>query len=261
MTDSPLLPAEVTKHLHTRVLGRRLFYYPEIDSTNDAAVQLARGGEDEGTVVYADFQRRGRGRLDHTWSSPPRRDLLFTMILRPGGTPADALPVTLAVALALSVALSAETGERIGVKWPNDLVAGGAKIGGILAESGADARGARYAAVGVGLNVNSLPGDFPAGAVSCRSLSGRVHDRAVVLADVLTTVETYTTRFAKDGFAPLVSSYDDRLEMRDTRVRVARGEERFEGTALGVAADGALRVALDDGGEVRLTSETVEVVA
>jgi BirA family biotin operon repressor/biotin-[acetyl-CoA-carboxylase] ligase len=264
MDDAPLLPSEVARYLTTRVLGRRLFYYPETDSTNDVAVALARGGEGEGTVVYADFQRRGRGRRTHTWSSAPRQDLLFTVILRPRGSPADVLPVTLAASIALSVVLTGAAGETVGVKWPNDLMAGAGKIGGILAESAAGDDGERFVALGVGINVNSMPADFPeeihGRAASCRSLCGDAHDRALLFADALAAVETYYTRFSKDGFGPLAPSYDERLVLRARRVRVVGAGDVFEGSVIGVRTDGSLRVSLDSGGEAWLYSESVEVI-
>ena len=90
--DQRLLPSIIEPWLATAGFGRRLYYYPEIDSTNDAAMGLARRGEAEGTVVLTDFQRRGRGRRDHTWSSPAGQDLLFSVILRPGGASVSVLP-------------------------------------------------------------------------------------------------------------------------------------------------------------------------
>ncbi|MCH8291552.1 hypothetical protein IH992_10680 [Candidatus Poribacteria bacterium] len=95
-----LLPADVRRHLATASIGHRLYYYPETDSTNDVAIDLARNGEPEGAVVYTDFQRRGRGRLDHKWSSPRQRDLLFSVILRPESEPREALAITLAFSVA-----------------------------------------------------------------------------------------------------------------------------------------------------------------
>jgi BirA family biotin operon repressor/biotin-[acetyl-CoA-carboxylase] ligase len=260
-----MLPAEVEPHLHTRVVGRRLLFYPETDSTNDVAAGLARGGEPEGTVVYADFQRCGRGRQGHGWTSPSGKDLLFSVLLRPQGEPREVVPVTLAVSLALSVALEKRVGATVGVKWPNDLVTSKGKLGGILAESGSDEDDAAYSVVGVGVNVNTSRADFPPElrdrAVSCRTLTGSEVDRAALFGALLTSLETYYLRFRVDGFAPLVSAYEERMLLMGRRVRFEREGSEVIASVAGVRADGALRVIPDGGGpELALVGETVEVV-
>ncbi|HEX5132022.1 MAG TPA: biotin--[acetyl-CoA-carboxylase] ligase [Candidatus Krumholzibacteria bacterium] len=266
MGDAPVgpLPADLTRYLATARLGRRVYFYPAIESTNDAALALARAGEPEGTLVMADHQRRGRGRREHTWTSAPGRDVLCSLILRPPAEPRAVLPVTLAVATAISVALSKLMDADVYVKWPNDIVTANGKLGGILAESATTAGGMDYVVVGIGLNVNSTPEDLPAGvrelAVSCRTLTGSEWDRAFVLADVLGTVEAYYDRFRRDGFGPLVSAYEARLWQRGREVAFERDGVRASGTVLGVAGDGALRVRLAGGAhEVELYHEVVEV--
>jgi len=264
MTDAALLPLDVRRYLPTHTVGRRLYYYPETGSTNDAAGFLARGLEPEGTVVYADFQRHGRGRLDHRWHGARNRDLLFSVVLRPLGTPREVLGVTLALAVAISVALAKATGAEVGLEWPNDVVSSGRKIAGILAESGADEAGGRYVVVGVGVNVNSLAGDLPddirAIATSCRELSGSPVDRAWLFADVLGAIEAYYDRFRRDGFGPLVSAYEERLVMLGRRVRFEREAKTVTAEVLGVGPDGALRVDVD-GVEAALYSEIVETIS
>jgi BirA family biotin operon repressor/biotin-[acetyl-CoA-carboxylase] ligase len=258
-----VLPAVLQPLLQTAVVGHRLFFYPETDSTNDLAVAAARGGEPEGSVFYTDFQRRGRGRQGHVWESRPGRDLLFSVVLRPPGQLRDVLPVTLAVSLAFSVALGRITATEVGVKWPNDLVTGHGKLGGILAESGYDGDGGRFVVVGAGINVNTGRNEFSEAvrdlAASCRTLTGAPVDRAGVLADLLIALDSYYARFRSDGFGPLVSSYEERMALAGRRVCFDRDGERIEATVAGVAADGALRVDTG-GGEVHLYNETVEVV-
>ncbi len=261
-----MLPVDVGAHVYTAVIGRRLFYYPVVDSTNDTAVAMARDGEPEGTVVYADFQRRGRGRSDHTWSSRSGADLLFSVVLRPPGRPHEALPVSLVAALALSVTLSKRLGNQsdVGVKWPNDLMCAGGKLAGILAESGADERDGRYVVVGVGINVNGRPDDYPEEirdrVVSCHSQTGVEFDRAALFGDVLTALDGYYGRFRADGFAPLRSAYEERLVQAGRRVSFEREGARIEARVLGVNDDGALRVRTSDGGELVLYDGTMEDV-
>jgi len=251
-----MFPNDVRTALYTTQLGSRIYHYPLTDSTNRVAVALARAGEPEGTVVTADVQTQGRGRSDHVWHSTAGKDLLCSLILRPEREPHFVLPITLALSVAVSVCLSKALEIDILVKWPNDLLAPGGKIGGILAESSSG-----YVVAGIGVNVNSTRDDFPAGlgAASCLSETGRTHDRAALLADLLGTIETYYTRFKIDGFATLVSSYVDRLSVHRRRVRFEREGTWTAGCVDGVEADGALRVATDDGQVVQLYNETIAV--
>jgi len=256
--DERLLPSTITPWLATARFGRRLYYYPETGSTNDVALELARGGESEGTVVFTDYQRGGRGRRDHTWSSAPGRDLLFSVILRPGGASSSVLPVTLALSLATSVLLTRATGAGVGVKWPNDVVTEAGKVAGILAEASHAGGQASFVVVGVGVNVNAI--EFPPDigpAVSCRGLLGGELDRASLFADLLGTMETYYDRFRADGFGPLVSSFNERLRERGRRVRVVEGGPPGSGVVRGVDASGGLEIETGNGVRV-LHGETVE---
>jgi BirA family biotin operon repressor/biotin-[acetyl-CoA-carboxylase] ligase len=236
----------LTEILSTGRFGRRVYYYPETDSTNRVAVELIRRGEAEGCLVVADHQTAGRGRLDRVWSSPPGRDLLFTLLLRPERPAGGALPVTLVIALAAAAHLAKITGTDIGVKWPNDIVTGGAKLGGILAEKPSLPDGSTALAVGIGINVNSTQDDFPpeirGRAVSCLTLSGSTHDRAEVLSGLLEAMEHLYDRYCHEGFSGIRPLYEDRLFIRGKRVTFERGGARYEGVVEGVEIDGALRV-------------------
>jgi BirA family biotin operon repressor/biotin-[acetyl-CoA-carboxylase] ligase len=253
-----LLPARVKMRLTANRFGRRVYYYPEIDSTNRAAMDLARRGESEGTVVVTDFQTAGKGRLDHTWSSPPGKDLLFSIVLRPEGPPAALLPVTLVLSGAAAAVLSVVLEEDVGVKWPNDLIARGGKIGGVLAlaeVSQPPARGAIVVA-GIGVNVNSDDEDFPAEirgrATSLLALSGKRWDRAGVLARLLESLEAQYDVFQREGFDALRTEYESRLVVLGKRVSFERAGIRTEGVVAGVNDDGALRVDVTDENEPSL---------
>jgi BirA family biotin operon repressor/biotin-[acetyl-CoA-carboxylase] ligase len=259
------LPADVRRHLATARLGRRIYFYPATDSTNDVALDLARSGEPEGTLVAADCQRRGRGRRAHTWTSPAGRDLLFSLILRPGGDARHALPLGLLVATATSVALSKLLDVDVAVKWPNDVIAPRGKIAGVLVESASAGGAISHLVVGVGVNVNTRADEFPpafqAPAASCFTLTGAEWDRAFVLADIVGTIESYYDRFRRDGFGPLASACESRLVQRGRAVAFEAGGARVTARALGVGPEGALRVRLDrDGSEASLYTEVVEVM-
>lgn len=249
-----LLPSRIKEFLTAGRFGRRIYYYPETDSTNRVALDLARNGEPEGTMVVTDYQSSGRGRLDHSWSSPAGKDLLFTLVLRPAGEPTFVLPITLVFSAAASMALSRALGIDVAVKWPNDMIAGGGKIGGILAEGSTVPERSSFVALGTGINVNTVKRDFPPGirdrAVSCRSVSGRTWDRARVLADVLDEMEAQYVRFQKEGFSAVRASYEEKLAINGRRVSFEQNGARLRGTVDGVNDDGALRLIPLDGGEL-----------
>jgi BirA family biotin operon repressor/biotin-[acetyl-CoA-carboxylase] ligase len=258
------LPADVQRRLATSRLGRRIYFYPEIGSTNDVALDLARSGEPEGTVVMADHQRAGRGRRGQVWSSPPGRDVLMSLVLRPGSDARAALPVTLVAAMSISVVLSKLLDVEVGVKWPNDVVCARGKLAGILAESSTASSGLAHLVTGIGINVNVRAEEFPAElaypAASCRTLTDHDWDRADIAADVLGTIEAYYDRLLRDGFAPLRSAYEARLVHMDRDVVFEQRGTRASGTVRGVAPDGALRV--DMGGEETLLyGESIEAMA
>lgn len=263
MSDIGPLPPDLQRRLATAYLGRRYYFYPATDSTNDVAMTLAADGEAEGTVVATDYQRRGRGRRSHTWESPPHSNLMFSIILRPRGDARAALPVTLVIATAISVTLTKLLDRDLLVKWPNDVVTGdGKKIAGILAESASSGSSLLHLVAGVGVNVNvaTFPDELSGTATSCRILTGVDWDRADLLADVLGTIEAYYDRFARDGFGALVSSYQARLLQAGKRVAFERGGERVAGRVTGIARDGALQVGLDDASQIELYGEHVEVI-
>lgn len=257
-----LLPTRIQETLATARFGRRIYYYPETGSTNDVALELARGGDPEGTIVVAEQQRAGRGHHDHRWDSCAGRDLLFSLVLRPRTDPVGLLPVTLALSTGMSIVLSRETGARVGVKWPNDLVCDRGKIAGILAEATHRRGRTDTLVLGVGVNVNSTAADLARvdRAISCRVLSGREHDRAMLLANLLATLETWYDRFTRDGFASLTSTYNDRMLLRGRRVTFLWKGIPSQGTVLAVADDGALAVALEGDETILLRNETIEEI-
>lgn len=259
-----LLPSVLRRRLKTRLLGRRVYYYPEVDSTNRVAVDLARCGEPEGTLVLTDYQTKGRGRADHTWSSPPGKDLLFSLVLRPDGEPGFVLLSTLAFSVAVAEALTETFGFYAGVKWPNDIYTREGKIGGILAERVVAAGGKAFVVVGIGLNVNSVKNDFPPAfrdrAVSCRVLAGRTVDRPALMGTVLAALETCYDTFRDRGFAAFKPAYERLLVINGWRVWFDRSGRRLAGTVEGVQDDGALLVRLGGGDEpLALYNETVSV--
>ncbi|MDQ3920681.1 MAG: biotin--[acetyl-CoA-carboxylase] ligase [Acidobacteriota bacterium] len=227
--------------------------FDSLPSTNTEAARQAALGAPEGLCVVAREQTAGRGRRERSWVSPKDAGLYVSVLLRPTFA-AQLWPlVTLAAALAVREALAEACGLAADIKWPNDLLAGGRKLCGILAETAEGARG-RAVILGVGVNLKrgSFPPEISDTATSVEDETGRAPD-AERLLEALTRAlsQHYETLHETDGAARILREWEARSSYaRDRRVRVALAEETFEGTTRGLDADGALRVETD-GGEVR----------
>jgi BirA family biotin operon repressor/biotin-[acetyl-CoA-carboxylase] ligase len=247
--------------LDTGLVGRRYLYLRETGSTSDVARHLAGDGAPEGTLVLAEHQTAGRGRLGRRWHAPPGSGLLFSLIFRPPLAADQVQQLTMVCGLAVVDAVAATTGLQAGLKWPNDILVGGDKVGGILSE--VELRGERveYAVVGIGLNVNQGPEQLPQGlAIPASSLSielGRDVDRLALLRAVLQAVERRYLAL-RQGASPH-EEWAQRLTMLGQTVVVSQGEERLEGLAEGVAADGALLLRLPDGQQHRVLAGDVSL--
>lgn len=247
--------------LRTRSYGRSLELLQSTDSTNDDAKRAADTGAPDGHVVLAESQRKGRGQHGRSWASPPGSDLYLSIVARPPLPFAALPPLTLAVGLGVADAveelLAHAQAPRAEVKWPNDVLLAGQKCAGILVETSSgpqshgDPSGAPAAVViGIGLNVNRL--DWP-DELQTHATSVRAHrpgaeriDRGIALAALLAGIERWIDALVARGGEAVASALEARLALRGRRVRC--GE--VEGTLLGVAASGAVRIA-EGGGGVR----------
>jgi BirA family transcriptional regulator, biotin operon repressor / biotin---[acetyl-CoA-carboxylase] ligase len=229
----------------------RIEHFDVIDSTNTWLGQRALEGAPEGLVAVADFQSAGRGRLDRTWESPPGASLLCSILLRPDVAPDQLQLVVACVALATRAALVRLSGVRPGLKWPNDLVVGDAKIAGLLAEIIAvDER----LAVVVGLGVN-LTHEGPSNVVatSLRAESGVTVTPPALLDIVLDELETRRALLdTVDGQVRLREEYQRALSTLGQVVRVERTDDVLVGLATAVDDFGQLLVQVD-GKEVAVT--------
>jgi BirA family biotin operon repressor/biotin-[acetyl-CoA-carboxylase] ligase len=220
------------------------------DSTNRVAMEMAENGAKHGTVVVADAQTAGRGRMGRRWVSPAGKNLYVSLLLRPPVPTIDAPRLALVAGVALADAVEA-VGVPASLKWPNDLYCGGRKAAGILAEMASDPDGVRHVVIGVGLNVNMEETDFPLhlrdAATSLRIRAGRTFRRVDVLARLLDAFGARYAEFIGGGFASLHDGWDRRDFLRGRRVLLRRQGGEGWGTADGLDTVGALRF-LPDGG-------------
>ncbi|MEW5717139.1 MAG: biotin--[acetyl-CoA-carboxylase] ligase [Chloroflexota bacterium] len=258
-TTNDKLSAEIIRYnLGTRALGQRVGYYERIGSTNDAARQLADAGEPEGTLVLADEQSAGRGRLGRSWIAPARSSLLMSLILRPDLAPAQATRVTIAVALGACDAMRAETGLPAQIKWPNDLLVRGKKCAGILAESGIVGEKLEYVIAGIGINVNfatAIVEGIPRDATSIANELGQPFSRARLAQAILRAIEAYYFRLRAG--ADLRDEYKNQLATLNQFVRAQTAPGIEEGVAVDVDENGALILQRADGSKAQLLAGDV----
>jgi BirA family transcriptional regulator, biotin operon repressor / biotin---[acetyl-CoA-carboxylase] ligase len=263
--DGPgaLQPEAVTPLLTTAWLGRLYLFFDELDSTNDEAIRMAAEGAPHGTVVVADRQRAGRGRLRRSWFSPPGENLYLSMILRPQLPPSATPPLSLATAVGVAEGVRGYVGCPPTVKWPNDLLYGGKKFCGVLIEMSAAREVLKHVVVGVGIDVNCQ--DFPAEleqlATSLRRERGEPVSRAAVLASVLNSLEPWFDRLVEQGPAPVIEAWAGFAPWIGRRVAVSAADGKtVEGVALGLDAAGALQLRTAAGEERTVISGDVKLL-
>lgn len=246
--------AAIRAGLRTATIGRRLHVHEAVDSTNDLAMALGRQGHPEGTVVLADRQRRGKGRLGRGWESPPGVGIWTSILLRPAIRPAQAPLLSLVAGVAVADAIREAAELAPALKWPNDVLIRDRKAVGILTELDAEGEQLRQAVVGIGINVNQAPGDFPEeireSATSLRMAKGTPVSRLDLLLHLYGQFEAWYLRFQGEGGAPIVAGWKERSVMLGRRVRISTDGVTWEGIASDVDADGALLVRTASG-EVR----------
>jgi BirA family biotin operon repressor/biotin-[acetyl-CoA-carboxylase] ligase len=250
----PLTRNTIYSTLSTTWLGRRIELFDSLPSTNREAAQLAQAEVEHGTVVIADSQTAGRGRLSRTWFSPPDANLYCSVVLRTARPPerlAEWLSwLPLISALAAAEAIEQVSSAQISVKWPNDLLISGRKVGGILCESGAGTRSGPFQIIGIGINVNSDKGDWPAdlcdSATSIWQERKIVVDRNRLLAQLLLELEQCLDELSVHGASRLTMAYHQRCSTIGQRVHASlANEDVIIGLAEGIGQDGSLRVRPD----------------
>jgi BirA family biotin operon repressor/biotin-[acetyl-CoA-carboxylase] ligase len=257
-----LYPDEITSHLRTRIIGKSVVYFPETVSTNDAAKELAAAGMPEGTVVVAEEQTGGRGRLGRAWHSPTGGGIWLSVILRPDINPMDAPKITLLTAVALARTLAAYPEIIPGIKWPNDVLVEGKKIVGILTEMNAEMDRVNYIVLGIGVNINTVSQEFPDElrniATSLLITIGRRQNRLDFLANMLQNLEELYLMFTQGRFPDIIKEWKKFSVTLGQRVRIAGPHgDLLEGVAQNLDADGALILKTAAGEQRVLAGEVI----
>ncbi|MCS6897738.1 MAG: biotin--[acetyl-CoA-carboxylase] ligase [Nitrospira sp.] len=249
--SAPLTLDDIRSTLATVQFGQRIYVYHEVPSTNSEAMALAEAGAEHGTVVVAESQTAGRGRLARQWYSPPRANLYCSVIVKDAGRTIGTAEwlswAPLVSALAAAEAVQVATSIPLSLKWPNDLVHRHRKVGGILCESLPVSTDESVVVIGIGLNVNLSQEVFPEElrqtATSLFEISRCPIDRNKLLAQLLYELEQGVQELTKHGTSRLRQAYLTRCCTVGKHVRVILGAEReIVGIAEAVAPDGALQV-------------------
>jgi BirA family biotin operon repressor/biotin-[acetyl-CoA-carboxylase] ligase len=259
-----LSPETIRAALQTEIIGREVYVYDRVDSTNLEAKRLAERGAREGTVVIAEEQTQGRGRLDRRWLSPAGENLLFSVIFRPDLKVAQAFRLTMVSSLAVVSAVQGETDLSPLIKWPNDVYIGGKKVCGILTELSPRDEGIGFAVVGIGINVNFDPTPFKELEETATSLvleSGMKVSRGALLKEVLKALDANYCALMDGQVEKLRSLWTDLSLLKGKFVRVTTGSEVHVGVAEDFEADGCMILAFKGGERKRITSGDASLVS
>lgn len=233
------------------VVGRDIRVFQETTSTNDVVERLGRDGVKEGVVVFAESQTRGRGRLGREWISRAGKGLWFSVLLRPPISPQAATQITVASGTALARAIRAVTKLPCDIKWPNDIVVGERKLCGILTEMNAEIEKIHYVILGMGVNVNFQPSDFPPGlrkiATSLAIETGRTWRRSDLAAAILSELDSAYHKIIAGEFARLAEEWESLCSTLGRQVEITAGTRVVHGRAESLDEEGALLVRTQHG--------------
>ncbi|MBW2710012.1 MAG: biotin--[acetyl-CoA-carboxylase] ligase [Deltaproteobacteria bacterium] len=260
----PFNPDILTRALKSYLFGNNVIFRDTIGSTNVFLKRLAQEGASEGTVVIADEQSAGLGRLGREWFSKKGENLLFSVLLRPQLPPGKLFVLTMIFALAGIDAVQDISGLNAMIKWPNDLYIGGKKLGGILAEVSVERGVVQYLVLGMGLNVNwnpSMEGTLLYPTSSIFAESRKKVSREDILVNLLKRLEVSYLELGQDmacieGF---YRKWNEKSFILGKTVVVETGRERIRGEAAGIDRDGALTLITADGVERKFLCGDVSV--
>ena len=241
--DDALLPDTLRSRLSQSPLGKNIIFRDTLHSTNTLAKELAGQGAVHGTLVLAEEQTAGRGRMGRPWFSPKYKNLLVSLLLRPP-TPAEEVFIfTMVLAIAVIDGMEKVCGLKVSIKWPNDLYAGRKKLGGILTEFSALGKRVEYVVLGLGLNVNWNPGDgegmlYP--ATSVFSETGKKISRTDLLVETLKSFEAYYREVLGGKRDHLYERWNEESLILGKHVKIHITNGRISGRALRIDRNGAL---------------------
>ncbi|HOJ09192.1 MAG TPA: biotin--[acetyl-CoA-carboxylase] ligase [Clostridiales bacterium] len=260
---------EIGYNLHTECLGKEIYCLQSVDSTNIYSRKIAHEGCKDGTVVVADLQTAGKGRLGRAWDSKDRKGIWMSVVLKPAILPSKVQVITLAASIAVVSGIMQAAGISTGIKWPNDIILDGKKVCGILTEMSSELDRVNHIILGIGLNVNHDEEDFPpelrGKATSLKihklseGISGKWFRRSDIIKGILENLEE-SYNYIKDGRTDvLLEKWREFSITLGKEIRVVSENGEYRGIALGITEDGKLVVKGEDGATHQFISGEVSV--
>ena len=240
----------ISQNLGTKIIGKKIFFFKSIKSTMDYARSLAERGEEDGTVVIADNQTKGRGRFGRIWKAEPGKNILMSIILKPQIPVENFGILNFMSAVSVAEAIEKNLNLNIKTKWPNDLLINNKKFCGILLEASISAEGESFVILGIGVNVNQtrFPKELEKNATSLAIETGKELDRLSLTQDILRSLETdYIELHRYQNFESIMNRWKSRCEMLGKEIAVLQGKKIIKGKAIDVLISGALVVETESG--------------
>jgi BirA family biotin operon repressor/biotin-[acetyl-CoA-carboxylase] ligase len=252
-----LFSSEISWGLNTKFMARKIYYFESLASTMDAAMQLGLKGSPEGTLIVAESQAKGRGRLGRSWFSPKYKGIYLSFILRPKILPAQAPILTLLSAISICQAAEESSGIGCQIKWPNDILSGNKKLGGILTELHAEMDKVNFVVIGMGLNVNNDKKTLLPGAASLKEIKKESFNRVILLQEILRRIESNYFLLQEKGAPSILDIWRQYALTLGRRVKVDCHKQHIEGEAVDIDVDGSLLVRQDCGLIIKITAGDV----
>lgn len=252
-----LFPMEIQSGLGTKMLGQDIRYFDCVESTMDVAFRLGLEGAGEGTVVCAESQTKGKGRLGRSWTSPKGKGIYMSVILRPRLAPTDMAQLTLLSAVAVCEAVKNICDVPAQIKWPNDILVKDKKLAGILTELSAEMDRVRFIVIGIGININTPLSQLPSNATSVKNEKGRKVSRVVIVQEILRSLEIWYGCLNERGFGPVVTRWKELSSTLGRYIRLVDPSGDIVGEAVDLDEHGGLVIRCESGVTVKRMSGDV----
>ena len=249
---------EISYKLPTQMIGKRIYSYETLDSTNDAAWKLGEEGVPEGVCILAEHQKKGRGRLGRSWASPKGKNILLSILVRPVLAPTTIAKITLMSAVSIIKTIRQITGKTLGIKWPNDILYKNKKVCGILTEMSAEADRVKFVVIGIGVNINSDTKELPSGSIALKEIMGKEIPRVEFARQLFIEFEKDYLLLKKGRFETLAKDWEEFSVTSGRRVVAHLLGREVQGEAVGIDSDGALWIRKDNGLQEKITAGDIE---
>lgn len=264
-----LTPGEISYQLETEVIGKNIYSFDVIDSTNNYAKKIAMEGCEDGSVVVAETQTSGKGRLGRAWNAAKKAGIWMSVVLRPSIPPEDVQVITIAASVAVVSALKRTTGISAGIKWPNDIVVEGKKVCGILTEMNSEMEQVNFLVLGIGINVNQETEDFPEdlrntaislkGAANENKIPVEMFKRSDIIRSILFELEQSYKKINSRNTGGIIDEWRKYSVTLGKEVKVSAKSFEYKGIAQDITEDGKLVVKCDDGTVREIMSGEISV--